>query len=130
MFKIDKDKVFKQYSLKKDNQDNLKSVKLYYDFNLVKDNITTIAIGYDINGSGVRTEYYFIGLLNDAKNFIKENKINYEIKIFETHEPFLYSFVKSDNGDFLNFKVYYLLKENIRYYNSSLIQIIKKMLKF
>jgi hypothetical protein len=60
---VDYDSVglFKQYSLKFDNNNELKSIKIYYDYNWLADSLTYLLLGYNVSENNIESEFYFTG---------------------------------------------------------------------
>jgi len=122
--------VFTQYSIKRDNDNNIVGVKIYADNNDVKEGLNMILTGYDITNDGVVVDYYFISDLSSINNFISKNNLIYEIKEFETHKHFLYSVKYNSNNTIVNFKTYYVNNEMSSYYTLDMVPNLKKVLKF
>ncbi len=126
-----KDKpVFKQYSIKTDQNDNVVGIKIYADYNDNQDGLKFILIGYDITSLGVEVDYYFLGNVDLVTELIKKHNLIYEIKTFDTHAPFLFSIKKDENGNVINFKTYYGLKTEMHFYSEEFIPTLKNTLRF
>lgn len=129
-FELDLEKVLRQYSLKTDIDGNINGIKVYYDYNNVDGEINYVLMGYDITSTSIDVDYYFLAPIEAVKSFIESNKLVYEIKSYETHKPFLYSVKKNEMGEIINFKTYYALNENVRFYDQNVIPALKQTLKF
>jgi hypothetical protein len=130
MFDLSDKNLLKQYSVKTDVNGNVIGIKLYGDHDSNQDGFDYILIGYDITSLGYETDFYFMASVGDVNNFIKKKSLVYEIKQFETHEPFLFSVKKNENGEITNFKTYYAIKENVILYTKGIVPNLKQTLKF
>jgi len=122
--------IFKQYSIKRDQHNEITGVKLYADNSDVKNGLNMILTGYDITSDAVFKDYYFIGDLVLVNEFIKTNELIYEVKEFETHKHFLYAVKYDLNNKIVNFKTYYVNNESLVYHSTEMIPYMKKVLKF
>ena len=129
-FELDSDKVLRQYSLKTDIDGNVNGIKVYYDYNNIDGDINYVLMGYDITSTKIDVDYYFLAPVDAVKAFIETNNLVYEIKSYDTHQPFLYSVKKNESGDIINFKTYYALNDNVRFYDQNVIPALKQTLKF
>lgn len=130
MFDISDKMVFKQYAIKTDSNGNVMGIKIYCDYLNNSGGLNFILVGYDITSVGVETEYYFIGNINTVNKFIIDNKLNYEIKDFETHSPFLFSVKRDEANKISNFKTYYTLKDTVNLISYDIIAKMKESMKF
>jgi hypothetical protein len=130
MFDLSDKNLLKQYSIKTDNNGDNIGIKVYGDHDGNQDGFNFILIGYDINSLGYEIDFYFMGSVDNVNEFIKKNSLVYEIKQFETHEPFLFSVKKNENGEITNFKTYYVIKENVMLYTKGIVPNLKQTLKF
>ena len=122
--------IFKQYSIKRDKDNNVISVKIFADNTDKIDNLDVVLVGYEISPTNVIRDYYFIGNISDVNNFIRKNQINYIVQEYETHKHFLYSIKYDQSNKIINFKTYYIVNQNIMYYTGEMIPHIKKSLRF
>jgi hypothetical protein len=129
-FVLDETKALRQYSIKTDIDGNLIGIKVYYDYNKTDGDINYVLMGYDITSTNIDVDHYFVAPIEAVNALIESNKLVYEIKNYETHQPFLHSIKKNESGQIINFKTYYALNENIRVYNQSIIPALKQTLKF
>lgn len=128
MFDPTDKKLLTQFALKMDANGNVVGIKVYGDYQKNENGLEYVLIGYDINSIGFDVEYYFMGSQEHVNQFIQENSLNYDIKNFETHTPFLYSVKKNESGDIINFKSYYAINSDVRLYTNTLAKSIKKIL--
>lgn len=130
MFDLSDKNLLRQYSIKTDNIGNVTGIKVYGDYDSNQDGFNYILIGYDITSLGYETDFYFIASVEDVNKFIQKNSLVYGIKKFESHQPFLYSIKKNENGEITNFKTYYAINENVTLYTNGIVPSLKQNLKF
>ncbi len=130
MFDLSDKNLLKQYSVKTDVNGNVTGIKVYADHDSNQDGFDYLLIGYDITSLGYETDFYFMASVNDVIEFIKKNSLVYEIKQFETHQPFLFSVKKNEIGEITNFKTYYAINENVILYTKGIVPNVKQNLKF
>ena len=129
LFELDIE-IYKQYSIKKDKDNNIVGIKVYTNNEDSTDGLNMVLTGYDITVNSVIRDYYFIASIDAVNNFISKHNLNYEVKQYDTHKPFLYSVKYDKDNKIVNFKTYYIINEHAIYYTSEMVPHLKKVLKF
>ncbi len=122
--------VYKQYSVKYDRNSDVTGIKIWSDNNDIVDDLKMVLTGYDITEDNVLRDFYFVAPINIINNFIKKNKLVYEVKEFDTHKHFLYSVKYDEDNTIKNFKSYYIKNDLAIYYTTDMIPQLKKTLSF
>jgi hypothetical protein len=125
-------KVLKQYSVKRDKDDVLKSIKIFIDHaEPLSDGAEIILKGLEFINGETLIDSYFLATREAVENIINKNNINYKIMEYDTHEPVLYAITnKSNSGELVNFKTYYVKKGAAPLYNKDFIDHLKAVLTF
>lgn len=124
--------IFKEYSVKTNNNGEIKAIKIFADSNNHQENnMELVLTGFELFIDKIIKDEYFLSNEDDIKNYINTHFSLYEYKNYETHKPILYS-IKSDitTGTLINFKTYYVRNENAMYYNKDMVNILKQTLRF
>ena len=123
--------ILKQYSLKYDKNNNLKSIKVWVNIVEVSEGYEVIAGAFEIMKDKIIKETFFIASKEQIENYIEKNKLYYRIFEFETHIPILYSIKYDINTNNCNqFKTYYVRNEVKDYYTLQIANFIKNSLTF
>ena len=122
--------VYRQYSVKTDNDGNVVSIKVWSDGDNKVNDLDVILIGHEISYDEVSRDYYFTGSSDSINNLTQSLNLNYTLREFETHKHFLYSIKYDTSNKVLNFKAYYILNEHAMYYSNEMVPHLKKILRF
>jgi hypothetical protein len=129
---------FKQYSVKRDAQGKIRAVKIFMEYTEHITNKGDIILkGVEFVGNKIYSEYYFLATREIIDDLIKSNNLNYKVMEYDTHEPILYAIKyqfcipgQECTEGVVNFKTYYIKKENAPLYNREFANHLKETLKF
>jgi len=129
---------YKQYSVKRDANGKIRAVKIFMDHTEhIANNGDIILKGVEFVDNKIYSDYYFLATREIVDDLIKSNNLNYRVMEYDTHEPILYAIKyqlcipgEECAEGVVNFKTYYVKKENAPLYNREFANHLKESLKF